>query len=70
MNTQSVAASVQKPTEWLTEERYAQLHTVHHKPLTWERVNELWLLACNDRTKLPTHVVFARLVEAEHNILS
>ena len=38
------------------------------KPLSWDRVNELWLLACNDRTKLPTHVVFARLIESNHKI--
>ena len=58
-----------QPATWLTEERYAQLHTVQRKPLTWEQVNDLWLVACNERTRLPTYVVFARLIEAEHNIL-
>jgi hypothetical protein len=39
------------------------------QPLTWEQVNdELWLKACNDHTKLPTHVVFARLIERAHGI--
>jgi len=43
--------------------------SLQRKPLTWERVNELWLLACNDGTKLPTHVVFARAIETEHGVL-
>ena len=39
------------------------------QPLTWDQVNdELWLKACNDHTKLPTHVVFARLIERAHGI--
>jgi len=105
MDTKFVAASAQKPTEWLTEERYAEIHTskwtpkieqvfskdgilesqtiqyapqtkpvtyqpLQRKPLTWERINELWLLACNNRTKVSTYVVFARAIESDHNILS
>lgn len=101
---QVIETSKKKPVEWLTEERYAELHTskwtpkieqvfskdgvlesqtiqyapqskpvpytsVQRKPLTWELVNDLWLVACNDRTRLPTYVVFARLVESKHNIV-
>jgi len=104
MHTQSFVLPVKKPDEWLTEERYAEIHTskwtpkieqvfskdgilesqtiqyspqdtpvpypsIRRKPLSWELVNDLWLVACNDRTKLPTYVVFARLIESEHNIV-
>lgn len=38
------------------------------EPLSWEQVNDMWLEAINRQTKLPTHVVFARAIEAAHGI--
>ena len=69
---EALAQPEQEPVAWLTEERYAQLHTAQRKPLSdeeiysladsleiWNEDDEEWILDPN---------TFARAIEAAHGI--
>ena len=56
-----------KAAQWLTEERYAQLHTTQRKPLSDEEMKKIWYAMQNIMGWYSFQEI-ARAIEAAHGI--